>query len=303
MKKSILLSWAVLSSTTAMASDITEYPSENCVVRTQGMSADHLVLHCVGMTEDWVLTNFSKSGANGGLGVSSNYYIPPKGDKTYRFVPDSHTAYHAGVSEWHGRAAKAGLKGLNQISLGIEVGCENYGHFEGNTYFPYSFRPYSPDAIQRGLELSTTLLKTHGIKPENVVWHSDISPFRMNGENVILGKTDPGATFPGKYFAEHGVGVWPEEDRIQDAQLSMDLDGLLANLEKIGFCFDRKDKLQTSFAVQAFIMHYVPGAIKWDEFAKLEQGNGNEPAPVWDGTITEDIAIRAANLAAGSFLY
>jgi N-acetyl-anhydromuramyl-L-alanine amidase AmpD len=295
MKKMILLSLAVLSSTIALASDITDFPSENCALRNPAVKLDHLVIHCVGMTEEWVLQNFSQSSDHGGMGVSANYYIPPAGDKTYRMVSDDKTSYHAGISEWHGRAVEQGLKGLNHMSLGIEVGCKNYGHVDGQTYFPYSFQPYSDSAIQRGITLSQRIVKEFGIQPENVVWHSDISPWRTDNTGVILGKTDPGATFPGKQFAEIGIGVWPEEDRVQDSQLKLDRDSLKLHLLKIGFSFDPKDELQSNYAVQAFIMHYVPNAIIWDKYASQTLG------PLWDGNVTEDMMIRAENLAMKSY--
>lgn len=297
MKKALYLSLLVLSSNSALASGIVDMPSENCCPRAAGAAVDHLVLHCVGMSEEWVLHNFGKSGEHGGLGVSAHYYIPPAGDKTIRLVDPKVKAYHAGISEWAGRAAARGFKGLNDFSVGIEVGCEGYGHVGGATLFPYSFQPYREEAILRGIALSQSVMAEYKIPRENVVWHSDISPFRMDKGNVILGKTDPGATFPGKRFAQNGVGVWPVEDREGDEQMPCTFDNFMGLLAKIGFPFKPEDRLESLYAGQAFIMHYAPDEIKWNAYLDQQQGT------VWNGEVTENMIVRAHNLVANHYMF
>lgn len=300
MKRFLIFSIvALISATTSVSSsELIECPSENFRTRPQNVQTEYLILHCVGMSEDWVLQNYTKSTTNGGLGVSANYYIPPKGDKAFQLVNPKDTAFHAGVSEWAGKAASHGLKGLNDLSIGIEIGCQEYGHIDSKTYFPYSFKPYTEEALERGIGLSKEVIKVFNIKPEDVLWHSDISPFRRgNKGEVILGKTDPGPSFPAKRFAQNGIGVWPLEDRIGDEPLGLNVKNLCELLLKIGFSFNPADELEAKYAVQAFLMHYLPQEIKWEQYVKQIDG------PAWDGHISEDMIIRAQNLAAGKYLY
>jgi N-acetyl-anhydromuramyl-L-alanine amidase AmpD len=280
----------------AHTSEIIDMPSENCCERSVAGAPKYLVMHTVGFGEDWVVPNFTKSTANGGLGVSSHYYITSSGDKTIRFVDPTKVAYHAGVSEWQGDAAKHGLKGLNHMSVGIEVGCAGTFLVKGDAYYPYSFPAYSEASIAKAIELSSATMKQFGILPQNVVWHSDISPFVVTDKGVAIRKSDPGAAFPGKLLASHDIGVWPVEDRISDEPLSYTMENLNAALLKIGFGFDPLDKMQSLYTAQAFIMHYAPQEVKWGYHAEQKD------SLAWDGTITENIMIRAANLASGAMV-
>ena len=85
-----------------------------------------------------------------------------------QFVPFSRRAWHAGVSNYQGRAA------CNDFSIGIEI--------EGDDTTPYAAPQYS-----RLASVSAALIEAYpGITSARIVGHSDIAPGR---------KTDPGPAF------------------------------------------------------------------------------------------------------------
>jgi len=98
-------------------------------------------------------------------------------------VPESYAAYHAGKSAW------GDVEGLNHRSIGIEI-----VNLDGNKH------PYPAEQVELILALCDEIIRRHGISPVNVVAHSDIAPGR---------KIDPGALFPWRHLAEHGIGAWP----------------------------------------------------------------------------------------------
>jgi len=97
--------------------DIT-HASKNYRIRG-GKKAEVLILHCVGLPDEWVFQNYVLPSNEGGLGVSAHYYLPQSG-KIHRLVSEENSAFRAGVSEWRSLAEKNNLKGLNDISIGIE---------------------------------------------------------------------------------------------------------------------------------------------------------------------------------------
>lgn len=294
---SITLSFYLsLTTNCVYATEVTEMLSENQCPRSVQADPKYLVLHTVGYEEDWVIQNFTKSSANDGLGVSAHYYIPPAGDKILQFVDPKNTAYHAGISEWRGEAKSKKLSGLNHISIGIEAGCSGAFLVDGQAYYPYSFPAFTDACIDRTILIASQTMKAFGILPQNVVWHSDISPFTVTDGKVTFRKTDPGAAFPAKRLASEGVGVWPVEDRISDMAMPSSLEHLKQALLKIGYAFDPKDDMQSNFAIQAFIMHYAPQEVIWDNFRSQKDGLA------WDGSISENIMIRAENLATGNLV-
>ena len=109
--------------------------------------------------------------------VSSHYFIKYDG-KIIQLVPDLYTAWHAGKSAWHNK------KLLNNFSIGIEI--SNTGH-------NYGYQNYKKKQITALIKLLQNLKKKYKIKPENILGHSDIAPFR---------KKDPGEKFPWKKLAK-----------------------------------------------------------------------------------------------------
>jgi len=99
-----------------------------------------------------------------GLRVSTHFVIRRSGGLT-QFVPCGRRAWHAGISEWRGRAA------CNDFSVGIELeGCDD--------------QPFEPAQYAVLAELTGALEQAYPIA--DIVGHSDVAPGR---------KTDPGPCF------------------------------------------------------------------------------------------------------------
>lgn len=231
-----------------------------------------LTLHCIGLSSAWIFENYGCLQDKGkGLGVSAHYYIPQEG-KIYQMVPEEKTAYHAGESEWRSFAKKNKLLGLNNLSIGIEFQSLGFGQIDEKVYYPYSFASFSEEQINSGIALCRQIMKTHNISPENVVWHSDVSPLRMNN----VPKTDPGPIFNGRRFAENGVGVWPSSKCLQDTELDVSLPYIQLSLKKWGYpyieetdCFDEA----TKYVLGAFYMHYLPEEVNWKTYELQQTGS------------------------------
>ncbi|WP_241607038.1 N-acetylmuramoyl-L-alanine amidase [Rosenbergiella australiborealis] len=135
--------------------------------------------------------------------VSSHYLIArlPKPNaaqpEIYQLVPESQAAWHAGVSAWRG------TNNLNKTSIGIEL--VNKGFTPGSQQAEGYCQSYPPQQITALIELATKIVKKYTIAPENIVGHSDIAPLR---------KFDPGPCFPWQQLAEHGLGAWPDPQRV-----------------------------------------------------------------------------------------
>lgn len=102
-----------------------------------------------------------------GLRVSAHALIRRDG-RIVQYVPFHDRAWHAGVSEWRGRAA------CNDFSVGIEL--------EGTDDAPYEDAQYTALA---GL-LRALFVAYPGLSPDRLAGHADIAPGR---------KTDPGLSF------------------------------------------------------------------------------------------------------------
>lgn len=102
-----------------------------------------------------------------GLRVSAHCVIWRDG-RIFNYVPFSHRAWHAGVSQFAGRER------CNDFSIGIEL--------EGTDNLPYTEQQY-----QSLVALTYFIVQQHpAITPERIVGHCDIAPGR---------KTDPGIAF------------------------------------------------------------------------------------------------------------
>lgn len=239
-----------------------------------GKQVEVVVLHCVGLPDNWVFKNYvypsdmSLPEDQRGLGVSAHYYVSQESKKIYQLVPDTETAYHAGISDWRGRAQNYELKGLNDIALGVEFQSLKYGQVEGKEgYFPYAFASYTQEQMGDGIILCQKLMREHNISPENVVWHSDVSPGR---------KTDPGPHFNGERLAAHGIGVWPFPDRLDDSQMDTSLEAIQMGLKAWGYpyieitgAFDQA----TKDVLTAHYMHYLPTEVCWADFKDQQKGS------------------------------
>mgnify|MGYP001162565976 CR=1 FL=1 len=115
--------------------------------------------------------------------VSSHYFIKNNGE-IISMVPDLYSAWHAGVSFWRGKSS------LNKNSIGIEI--SNPGH-------AFNYKKFSIEQIKSIIKIGKYLINKYKIKPQNILGHSDIAPFR---------KKDPGEKFPWKYLAKKKIGIW-----------------------------------------------------------------------------------------------
>jgi N-acetylmuramoyl-L-alanine amidase len=120
------------------------------------------------------------------------------------------------------------------------------------------FIKFPEKQIKSSIRLNQYLIKKHGIKPCNVLYHSDIAvPY--------LRKQDPGPLFPSKIFASMGIGLWPSENdlifakkilcekKILDLPYKKKKDFFIKQLMKFGFHdpiyseFDLEKKIYKKF--------------------------------------------------------
>lgn len=292
----------------ALDIDKTTIVSQNFRARG-GKETKVLLLHCVGLDDAWVRQNYGYSTKEGGLGVSAHYYVSQESKKIYQLVPEKDSAFHAGVSEWRSLAQKSGLQGLNDVSIGIEFQSPGYAQINREGYYPYNFASFSEEQITSGVLLGKRIMKEHNISPENVVWHSDVSPLRRtNTGDVLFGKTDPGVLFDGKRFAQNGIGVWPSADRLEDNQLDTSLLAIQAGLQGWGYphieqtgVFDEP----TKYVLTAHYMHYLPNKVSWKEYTDKQSGSIFDEITDWKGFpySKEALSISLENLNKKNFAF
>ncbi|MBT5032067.1 MAG: 1,6-anhydro-N-acetylmuramyl-L-alanine amidase AmpD [Proteobacteria bacterium] len=160
---------------------IEHVPSENHDKRPTGQEPEVLVIHCISLPPGEYggseICEFFQNRLDcsthpyfekiRSLRVSSHFLIERSG-RIVQFVSTEHCAWHAGVSEYLGRAA------VNEFSIGIELEGLDDTTFEDAQY----------DALGG---LSRVLIEAYPrLMSESVVGHSDIASGR---------KTDPGPGF------------------------------------------------------------------------------------------------------------
>ena len=176
--------------------------------------------------------------------VSSHYVVLESGS-IIQLVPESHRAWHAGVSAW------AGDSDINSRSIGIEI-C-NPGH-------DFSYPDFPARQIAATIALCRGILTRNIIRPENVVAHSDVAPSR---------KQDPGEKFPWKLLAQSGVGLWVDVGNVFDQQpVKPDDTGVkITELQKMlsdyGYGIDISGRydVTTREVVTAFQRHFRPSQV------------------------------------------
>jgi N-acetylmuramoyl-L-alanine amidase len=281
-------------------------PSKNSRSRG-GKGTQLLLLHCVGLPDEWVFKSYTLLISEGGLGVSAHYYVSQESKKTYQLVSEENSAFHAGVSEWRGLAQKNEMRGLNDISIGIELQSPGYAQINGEEgYYPYRFGSYEEEQITQSIALSQQIMKRRDISAENVIWHSDASPLRLESGKPSLGKTDPGPKFPARRFAEQGIGVWPSSDRLEDSQLDTSLIGIQAGLKKWGYPYIEPTGVfddPTKYVLTAHYMHYLPKEITWENYKYTKAGSIFDEIDDWNkfSDDKEMLAISLENLNKKNF--
>ncbi len=253
---------------------IIEKPSKNFL--PQEIQPKYIILHCIGFIEEYALNLLTQTIEEGGGGVSAHYFIPQielsplsamSTYPVYRLVEDTKFARHAGKSQW-----QTDLD-LNDQSIGIEFSSPNYANaLEGGALDWFHFEKFPPSQIMAGIELIKSLIEQYNIQPENILCHSDIAPWRLNAEgDVILGKTDPGATFPWQMLAQHGIGVWPKTERKRTTPINLSIESIQSLLLAVGYPLDQtgmKD-LKTSHAIKAFQLHFLPKEVGTEPSASM----------------------------------
>ncbi|MEQ9720713.1 N-acetylmuramoyl-L-alanine amidase [Yersinia alsatica] len=183
--------------------------------------------------------------------VSAHYLVKTHPDTldgkpiVLQLVPESQRAWHAGISDWHGRSS------LNDTSIGIEI--VNKGFTEkmlGREWYPYN-----ESQIKLIERLTKDIVERYNIDPTDVVAHSDIAPLR---------KSDPGPLFPWQRLALLGIGAWPD-----DATVTKYIDGrnkrdmasvsvIQQALARYGYQIPQSGELddETKQVIKAFQMHF-----------------------------------------------
>ena len=197
--------------------------------------------------------------------VSAHYLVPEPGDASYsrrrlrvfRLVDESQRAWHAGRSSW------AGASALNASSIGIEVvnrsACEpvRIGDEPPPPQERCRFLEFDGDQMALVIELLADILHRYpGIRPANIVGHSDIAPGR---------RLDPGPTFPWRMLHKHGIGAWPDADAVARHRARFeanppDTGQLQRGLAAYGYAIEETGQLdeQTRDVLRAFQMHFRP---------------------------------------------
>jgi N-acetylmuramoyl-L-alanine amidase len=165
-----------------MIACVRERLSPNVAARGDPPRVDMLVLHYTGMRNAAAaLDRLCDPAAR----VSAHYVVEEDG-AIWRLVPETHRAFHAGLSCWEGE------RDLNLVSIGIEI--VNPGH-------EWGYRQFTDPQMASVERLCVDILSRHPIPAHRVVGHSDIAPDR---------KTDPGELFDWRRLAHAGIGIWPE---------------------------------------------------------------------------------------------
>lgn len=126
--------------------------------------------------------------------VSSHYLVGIDPPRSYRLVPETRRAWHAGQSYWQGDTA------VNSSSIGIEI--VNLGPDAGSGV---DFMPFPETQIDEVIRLVRDVVRRHGIAPHRILGHSDIAPQR---------KIDPGPKFPWRRLFDAGLIPWPDETQV-----------------------------------------------------------------------------------------
>lgn len=185
--------------------------------------------------------------------VSSHYLIDREPQinsgkpVAFQLVPESQKAWHAGASFWRGQNR------LNDTSIGIEI--VNWGFRDKPNV--ERWQPYSESQIALLIVMSKDIITRYGIRPENVLGHSDVSPQR---------KVDPGPLFPWERLAQAGIGAWPQAADVTSRlsarreQATVNVEELQTNLKRYGYEVDVSGNMdaQTRSVVKAFQMHFRP---------------------------------------------
>lgn len=177
--------------------------------------------------------------------VSSHYLITREPNaRILQLVDEQHKAWHAGDSTWYGQSL------VNSTSIGIEI--VNKGRQADD-----SWQPYTEAQITALTALLKDVVERHGIKPQHIVGHSDVAPYR---------KQDPGPLFPWEQLARQGLGRWYDTQKAQRYAQEFQTKGLPSaswiqqELLRVGYNAPTSQQLdkRTREVIRAFQLHYRP---------------------------------------------
>lgn len=220
-----------------------------------------LILHYTALNDDESLKTLT------GEQVSAHYLVPQyptlreARPVVYQLVDESKRAWHAGLSNWHGRV------NLNDSSIGIET--VNRG-FTDDMLGRRTWYSWPPAQIHAVAALARDIIQRYQIAPYNVLGHSDVAPTR---------KQDPGMLFPWKALAAQGIGAWPDARLVEkylrgrDPHSPADVKVVQALLKKYGYDAIPQEGVlddNTWKTVSAFQMHFRPENISGIPDAETE---------------------------------
>lgn len=160
--------------------------------------------------------------------VSAHYVVAEDG-QVIAMVDEARRAWHSGQSFWRG------VTDVNSASVGIEI--VNPGHELG-------YRPFPKAQMDALLPLLKEIVDRHGIKPANVVGHSDVAPRR---------KLDPGELFDWELLARHRLALARPKALVDPHWTD---GGTLLALERFGY-----DVADGPAAITAFQRRFRPQRI------------------------------------------
>lgn len=234
--------------------DVIDLPAHPSVMeeRLDGCSLQGIIMHSMGADLEKALkilrgeTEFH---------VSAHFFIPqitgrefiekfeiekalkyPDQMPVVQLVSPEKVAYHAGNSawfDWHERFSGC-ERGLNKITLGIEVHCPDYANGLGpEEMWDFDvFKSFQAAQKETVLSLVKALSARYEIDAHSILAHSSIAPGR---------KTDPGPLFFWAELVEAGYGLCVAPDVLQKQPnlTEEDARNLVVltheHLEKIGF--------------------------------------------------------------------
>ena len=194
----------------------------------------YLILHYTGMrSESKAINRLIDVKSN----VSCHYFVKRNGS-IILMVPETYSAWHAGVSRWKKD------KFLNKKSIGIEI--SNKGH-------RFGYQSFTKNQIKTLLTLIRYLIKKYNIKDPNILGHSDIAFER---------KKDPGEKFPWEYLAKKKIGLWhkiskKKLNKIRKDKLSSKEEILFFRyLSKIGYFVKKNNPPKKVKLIKSFQRHF-----------------------------------------------
>lgn len=174
------------------------------------------------------------------LGRASAHYVLEEDGRVIDMVDESKRAWHAGAGLWRGEAD------LNARSIGIEI--VNGGHDFGLPDYPEA-------QIAALIELVRDIAKRNGLKPHQIIGHSDVAPGR---------KADPGEKFPWRRLAEAKLALFSLQSFSGQSSVALrDVQALQRDLAEIGYGIDANGVLDphTALVLKAFQRRFRPARI------------------------------------------